>query len=316
MVALSTKSAEQRKRAVDGSRKTPGLPGVRPSAMAFFALAVTILAWGSAFVAIRVALRGYTPTELSVLRMGTAAAVLAAVALVNRTRMPHRRDLPHIFLVGLTGMTLYHLFLNSGEVDVPAGTASLLVATAPVFAALLARLLLNERLNRVGWGGIFLALSGSVAIALGENGGFTLQRGALLVLGASFVQATFFTIQKPLLSRYSPLEVTMYGSIIGALLLSPLGGGLPQAIGSADTAATLAVLWLAVGASVLGFVAWGYALARINVSIAVSTLYSVPVVALSVGWFLLDEVPTFTSLAGGLVALAGVALVTTKGKVH
>jgi drug/metabolite transporter (DMT)-like permease len=271
--------------------------------------------WGSAFVAIRVALRDYSPTQLSFFRLGAAAIVLSVVAPRFKVRRPARADLFQIFLVGLTGMALYQLLLNRGEVDVAAGTASLLVATGPVFSALLARLALKEYLNVIGWLGILVALGGSAVIAF-EGGGLSLEPGALFVLGAAVVQAAFFVMQKPLLRRYTPFEITFYAMWLGTLLLAPFAIGLPHAISNATTSATSAVLWLAIGASAIGFVTWAYALQRIDVSIAVSTLYLAPVVAIVVGWSILGEVPTARALIGGAVALSGVALVTTRGKVR
>src|SRR5580700_1536022 len=90
------------------------------------AAAGTVLLWASAFPAIAVAVRGL------------ASAALAAVAPWLGVRRPRTRDLPLIALCGLAGMTGYQLLLNAGERVVPAGTASLLVATAPVYASLLA----------------------------------------------------------------------------------------------------------------------------------------------------------------------------------
>jgi len=276
---------------------------------------VTVLLWGSAFVAIRVALRDFSAVQLSVLRLGVAALALSMAAAFFAVRRLERGDVPRFLFVGLTGMAAYQLLLNAGEVTVPAGTASLLVATAPVFSALMARWALAERLNLLGWSGIVISLAGAVVVTLGTGNDVAIRGGALLVLGAAVAQATFFVLQKPLLVRYSPFEVTFYAMWIGAIVLLPLGRGLPGAIADAHAGAALAVAVLGVGASAIGFVTWAYALRHVDLSIAASTLYLAPVVALVVGWVVLSETPAVVSLVGGLLALAGVALATTKGKV-
>src|SRR6185437_188671 len=111
---------------------------------ASLAAAGTVLLWASAFPAITVAVRGLGPAGLAVARLGVASAVLALAAprLGGRgkaglmgVRRPRRQDLPLIALCGLAGMTGYQLLLNAGERVVSAGTASLLVATAPVYAS-------------------------------------------------------------------------------------------------------------------------------------------------------------------------------------
>ena len=112
---------------------------------ATLAAAGTVLLWASAFPAITVAVRGLGPAGLAVARLAVASAALALAAPWLGVRRPKLGDLPLIALCGLAGMTGYQLLLNAGERVVPAGTASLLVATAPVYASLLAVAFLGER---------------------------------------------------------------------------------------------------------------------------------------------------------------------------
>jgi drug/metabolite transporter (DMT)-like permease len=278
------------------------------------ALATTIVLWASAFPAIRAALEGYSPAHLSVLRLLVAAIALGAVAAARGVRLPARRDVPAIAGLGLTGMAAYQVLLNSGERTVPAGTASLIVNVSPVIVALVATALLGERLTRLGWAGIAIAFGGVTIIALTGEGGVQLSAGALLVLGAAVVQAAYFVGSKPLLARYDALELTAWAMAFGALITLPFSPGLPGAIAHAPLDSSAAVALLALGASAIGFVAWAYALQHIDVSIAAATLYAVPPIAILVGWAWLGELPGVSSLAGGAVALAGVALVTRRGR--
>src|SRR5579862_5489113 len=136
--------------------------------LATLAAAGTVLLWASAFPAITVAVRGLGPAGLAVARLAVASAALALVApwLGGRgkarlgVRRPKLGDLPLIALCGLAGMTGYQLLLNAGERVVPAGTASLLVATAPVYASVLAAAFLGERPGRQWWAGSAVALAG------------------------------------------------------------------------------------------------------------------------------------------------------------
>jgi drug/metabolite transporter (DMT)-like permease len=284
--------------------------GPVPRRLPALALAATIVLWGSAFAAIRAALEHFSPADLGALRLLIAAVVLGVVAAARGVRLPARRDVLPIAGVALTGMTAYQLLLNSGERTVPAGTASLLVNVSPVFTALAASALLHERMSARRWTGVAIAFAGATLIAVTGPGGLSLQHGALLVLGAAAAQAAFFVGQKPLLRRDGSLELTSWAMALGALMTLPLAPGLPAAVASAPADATLAVVYLGVGASAIGFVTWAYACARIDVSIAAATLYAVPVVAFSAGAVWLGERPTALALAGGGIALAGVALVT------
>jgi len=273
------------------------------------ALSATVLLWGSAFAAIRAALEHFSAAHLSILRLLVATAALCAIAAVRGVRLPAARDLPAIAAVGFAGMTAYQWLLNSGEQTVAAGTASLLVNLSPVFTAIGASAWLGERMTRRRRAGVAVACAGASLIAVAGDGALALRAGALLVVGAAVAQAAFFLAQKPLLRRYGSLELTTWAMALGALMALPLAPGLPAEIGSAPAEALLAVAFLGVGASAAGFVTWAYACARIDVSVAAATLYAVPVVAFSAGWLWLGEQPTPAAIAGGAIALAGVALV-------
>lgn len=119
----------------------------RPDARTLAAIGVTLLPWASAFAAIRAGLTAYAPGTLALLRFLVASTVLGIYALATRMRLPALRDLPAMLLMGLVGITLYHVPLNYGEVTVTAGAASLLIASAPTFTALLATAFLGERLR-------------------------------------------------------------------------------------------------------------------------------------------------------------------------
>uniref|UniRef100_UPI00106FD7C7 DMT family transporter n=1 Tax=Amycolatopsis nivea TaxID=1644109 RepID=UPI00106FD7C7 len=130
------------------------------------ALAATVVLWASAFPAIRIGLAGYGPLGLSFARLAVASVALLVAAPFLGVRLPRVRDLPMIAFCGFTGMSAYQLLLNGGEVNVPAGTASLLVATAPVFSAGLAAVFLRERLGFLKIAGSAIAIAGSALIAM------------------------------------------------------------------------------------------------------------------------------------------------------
>jgi drug/metabolite transporter (DMT)-like permease len=237
--------------------------------------------------------------------------VLGAIAAARGgLRRPARADLPRLVLVAFTGMTAYQLLLNSGEVTVPAGTASLLVNVSPLFAAIFAVTLLGERLSRRARAGLALGFGGAALVAVSHGGGLGFDGRALLVVGAAVAQATFFVAQKGLLdrSRLDAFDVTAWAMWLGTAMLLPVAPGLPHAVATASPGALAAVLYLGVGASALGFVAWAHASARVPVSFAASTLYAIPVVAALVAWLWLGEAPAALAVAGGAVALGGVAL--------
>jgi drug/metabolite transporter (DMT)-like permease len=283
----------------------------RATHLRFLALGATVVLWASAFPAIRVGLDGLGVEGLSFLRLAVASAVLALVAPVLGVRLPRRRDLPLIALCGATGMSAYQVLLNWGEVHVPAGTASLLVAIAPVFSVLLATAFLGERLRRDTVLGSVVAIAGAAVIALaGGAGGFSAD--ALVVLAAAVVQGVYHAASKPLLARYSGLEVACYAMWTGTFFLLPLAPSTVHVLATAPAAAIGSAVYLGLLPSALGFVVWGYAVARFTVTASTAALYLVPPVAIAVAFGWLHETPHPVALLGGLLGIAGVVIVNRR----
>jgi drug/metabolite transporter (DMT)-like permease len=275
------------------------------------ALATTVVLWASAFPAIRVAVDGLGVAGLSFLRLAVASLALALVSPLLGVPMPRVRDLPHIALCGLTGMSAYQLLLNWGEVHVPAGPASLIVVTAPVFSVLLATAFLGEVLTRRVLLGSGIAIAGAGVIAF-AGGSAQVSTSALVVLAAAFVQGVYHFSTKPLLRRYTGFQVACYAMWSGTFFLLPLAPAAAHAFSAASPKALGAVVFLGLLPSAVAFVTWGYAVARYPVAVSTAALYLVPPVALFVAYVWLGETPRPVELLGGLVTIVGVFLINRR----
>lgn len=272
------------------------------------ALATVLVLWPSAFVGIRAAVRDYPPAELALLRYVVASACLGAYVTFTRTSLPRPEDWPRVLLAGALGFAGYNLAINTGERTVTAGAASFIVNTTPLFTAWLASLLLAERLPARGWIGIGVSLSGAGLIAAGERTESSLDTGVLLVLLAAVLQAAYFVLLKPLLSRGSVVGVTSAAMWAGTLLLLPVLFRVVRLVGDAPAAATGTVVYLGLFPAAIGYVAWSRVLAAMPAGRAASFLYLVPVIATLIGWLWLKELPSWLSLTGGGVAVLGVVI--------
>jgi drug/metabolite transporter (DMT)-like permease len=278
------------------------------------ALTISLVLWASAFAGIRLGLRGFGPGQLALLRFSIASLTLLIYALVTRLPMPSPRDLPMLFLMGFLGFTVYHVGLNAGEVAVPAGAASFIIASVPVFSTLLAVVFLRERLTGLGWTGVAVSFVGVAVISVGTGTGLRFEPAALFIVLAAVGESMYFVIQKPFLSRYTGLQLTTYTIWTGTMFMMVYLPGLISQLGHAPLASSLAAAYLGVFPAAIGYVLWSFALSRADVSRVTSTLNLSPILSLVIAFLALGEVPTPLSLVGGVITVAGVILLNTLGK--
>jgi len=290
----------------------------RTEAKAVAAAIATLIVWSSAFAGISVVVGpggGYGPGQAALLRFLVASATMGVVAVVTKMRLPKREDLPRIALAALFGITIYHLCFTFGETRVSAGASALIIASGPIWTALLAVFFLKERFNAWGWAGVALAFSGVATIAFSAGGGgFHLEPMALLIMLASMSTAVYFVIGKKPLRTYSSLEFTSYVIWIGVLPMLWFLPGLITQLPAAPASSTLTIVFLGIFPGALAYFLWSYALARMPASTTASFLYAQPVLATFVAWVWQRVVPGPVTLIGGAFALAGVILVQTKGR--
>ncbi|HWK26041.1 MAG TPA: DMT family transporter [Solirubrobacter sp.] len=274
------------------------------------ALALALALWSPSFAAIRVALDGYTPGAQALARFLLATLALGVVWARRGRRRPARADRFRLLAAGALGVTGYQLLLGYGEQRVDAGTAALLTALSPLLAVVLAAARLGERATPAGWTGVALGLAGGALIAVGNGTGGRPTGGALLVFAAAVCQAAWIVALKPLLARYRAVDVTCWTIWAGTALMVPFAPALIAQAPHAPVGADVATVWLGLGATLGGFVAFAAAAARLSASATAVSLYLLPLGGALVAWVWLAERPTAPTLVGGLVTVVGVVVAT------
>ncbi len=280
-----------------------------PVRLAYAALALTVLLWAGAFPATRLALLSMTPEHLMVTRFTLATLALLIWAARCKVRFPKREDLVVLIPLGLITGFAYQMAFNHGMRSVSSGPAAAIIDTAPIFAAILGALWLNEKLGGVGWVGMLAGLGGVVMIAFGERGEWVFEPGTLLLLVAALLFAVSAVMQKPLLLRYRVVDISVWILVLGTLPMLVFWPGAVSELINAPRDVIVSVIFLALFPAALGSVLWNYALTHLLVAQVSSALYLLPPVAFLIAWIWLDETPAAISIAGALLTLAGVALV-------
>jgi drug/metabolite transporter (DMT)-like permease len=286
---------------------TARVPADRERLLALGAGLVTVTLWASAFVGIRSASRELSPGALALGRLTIASLALGLIVLARREPLPSRRDFASIAVVGLFWFGLYNIALNAAERRVDAGTASMLVNVGPIILAVLAGFVLHEGFPRRLFAGCAVALAGVILIGTATSDqGLAASWGAVLCVVAAVFYAVGVVAQKPVLARVSPLQVTWLACTFGAVFCLPFAFTLVGQLPDASASAIGWMVYLAIAPMAIGFLTWGYALARTTAGRMGSMTYLVPPIAILLGWLLLGETPPELALAGGAVCLAGV----------
>ncbi|MGL6236940.1 MAG: DMT family transporter [Segniliparus sp.] len=292
-------------------------PAGRTDLRVVSAVAVSVVFWASAFVAIRGGAKWFDPGALAFGRLATGALVLVAIWLLRREGLPPRAAWPGIVGSGLLWFALYMVVLNWGERLVDAGTAAMLVNVGPVLTVLLGGWLLREGFPPRLLAGLAVAFLGAVVVGLASRGsspGSTSWLGVGLCLVAALCYALGIVLQKPALRHASSLQTMTFSCLIGALACAPFAGRLWSQAAAAPPAASGYFVYLGVFPTALGYLTWGYALARMPAGRLGITTYAVPAIVVLMSWAILGEVPGIVAILGGALCLAGVAVARSKPK--
>ena len=286
---------------------------------------ITVLIWGVNFTLVKVALGYMAPLAYNAVRFSLATLVTMGVlawqsrATGDRSllRVPGR-DIVPIILLGITGHTVYQAIFANGVARSTPANASLLLATSPIWVAILGYMLGIERISRTMFAGILLSFSGIILLVTSGGAvdlGSSLLLGNILLLGCAVLWSVYTTASKPLLGRHSPLKLTAWSMLAGTIPLVLIG--IPDLQRQDWTAvpplAWGALLYSAVLAVTVGYTLWYSSVQRVgNVRTAIFSNLT-PIVATAVAWLMLGDALTPLQLLGAAIVLIGL-IVTRRGR--
>lgn len=288
-----------------------------PRFYAYLGVTLAVLAWGGSFIATKLAVGQVSPVTVIWLRFGIGVIILGLAArLRGQLAWPKRNDLAYFGLLGLIGIALHQWLQATGLETSQASTTAWIVASTPVFMALLGWLALKERLAALQIAGIALAACGVlVVVTQGDlmqllQGRFG-KPGDFLILLSAPNWAVFSALSRRGLQRFKATQMMFYVMTSGWLLTTIFmfsGAGFEE-IALLNRDGWVGVLFLGVACSGIAYIGWYDALQVLPASQAGAFIYLEPLVTVIVSAVVLSEPVSLASLLGGGTILVGVWLV-------
>lgn len=283
----------------------------------WLSLLVVWVVWGSTYMAIRIAVRELPPFGAAALRFGASGLVMAAIAFfMDREHgRPTRRQLADYALVGVLLLAFGNAMVMWAEQRIASGITALIVATVPTWLTLFDGLRPNGQpwTLRV-WLGVTVGMAG-VALVARPGGG--IEAGHWPAVGMLMLASIAWSIGS-LYSQSVPRRLPLFSAaavemLAGALLLAAESRLMKEDLGrfvSASPHAWIALAYLAVFGSLVGFTAFAFCLNELPATTVGTYAYVNPVVAVLLGSVFLGE-PVSARLVAGAVLILGAVLLTT-----
>lgn len=291
---------------------------MKPRTLPTLSALSAVIIWGGTFVATKIALTEVSPATIVWIRFGIGVLILGVTVLARRQfALPSWSDLAYLALLGFLGVTFHQWLQATGLQTAQATTTAWIVASTPVFIALLGWLVLKEKMGWARVGGIALAAVGVLLIVSKGNlsaliAGREGTIGDFLVFISAINWAVYTILSRRELARHPAARMMFYVMLMGWLFaciwIFGFGPGLSE-IPHLSAKGWSAILMLGVFGSGLAYIAWYDALQALPASQLGVFLNIEPLVTLILAAPMIGEPITLISLIGGAIIIFGVWLV-------
>ncbi|MDD5185648.1 MAG: DMT family transporter [Paludibacter sp.] len=285
----------------------------------YTSIVLAMIIWAFSFIWTRVAIHSFPPMTLIMLRLIIASVLLYLVAKAGRKFQPLRRqDFKLFLLLAFFEPFLYFVGETFGLTMVESTLAAVIVSTIPLFAPLLAYVVLRERVGWASIGGIIVSLIGVFFVIYEPTGGFQANPwGVALMFLAVFSAICYATILRKIPTHYTTYNVIFYQSLLGLVFFIPTffltDFSNIQSI-KITNEGIMSLLMLGVFASVVAFVLFAGAVRQVGVTRTNVFVNLIPVFTAVFSWLLLDEKLTLIKWFGILIVVFGL-FVSQWGKI-
>jgi drug/metabolite transporter (DMT)-like permease len=284
------------------------------NAKAIFAWINVCVIWGTTYLVIRIGVGHLPPMLFGGIRWVIAGVVFITVLKWRGKALPKANEIVHLAVVGLALLGFANGLVVWAEQWIPSGLTALLLTTVPFFMVGLESLLpKGPKLNATILTGLVMGLAG-VCLIFGEDIKYLADPnnllGVLALLGAVFFWSLGSLYSKYVKVDVHPLMGASVQMLIAGIFLSVIGisiGELPRL--SFEINGLLSLAYLIIFGSFVGYASYIYALAKLPLSLVSTFAYINPVIALFLGWIILDEKLNFQIAIAAVVIIAGVFIV-------
>ncbi|NNF04828.1 MAG: DMT family transporter [Rhodothermales bacterium] len=284
------------------------------------ALLSVVLIWGLNFIVMKLVLEVMHPHVMNMFRLLASGLVLGYVYWVREGRSvtrciaPLRTHFGPLLRLGIVGWVLYQIAFIVGLDYTTAENAALIMASPPLWTALLATVMGIERLSLAGWFGLLISLCGTITVVLFGSDELTLASdlllGNVIMLGAAIMWGAYTTLTKPLVTDLRPMAVTVLALLIVYPVIVAVG------IPFWTMVEWHRVTWLHWAAIILSgslstgvaIAVWNTAVQKLGASHTAAFNNLVPFVAVIAGFLILDDPLFLAQLIGGVLIISGLAV--------
>jgi drug/metabolite transporter (DMT)-like permease len=276
---------------------------------------LVIVIWASNFPISKYGIAGLDIFVFNGIRFVVAAGMLGGVIFLRSGGISlQRADWPALLRAGLVGNVLYQVAFIVGLNMTTAGNSAILLATAPLWTIFINARLHGERILSQMWMGMAVSLCGITMIIVGSGRkvefGSNALLGDIICIAAAMFWALNTNLQKPLLVKFSPLQLAFVMISVGAVGLSLIAipAGVSLSWGSVHWTYYLAAIASGALSIAAGNVLWSYGVKRLGPGRTAVFGNLIPVLAFIVSYFTLHEELLFIQIVGAAVTILGVWL--------
>lgn len=255
------------------------------------------------------------PFGLNVARVLVTTALLWLMHLWEKPKQPLlKKDIPLFILCALTGIAINQLLFIKGLSITYSIHAALLMLCTPLFITITAFFFLKEKISLPVIGGLALGIAGAVMLITAKENtgsGTNIILGDIMIALNAVSYAIYFVLVKPLILRYTPLQVLRWAFTFGTIFILPFGWNqfIEAPWSSFSNTEYIAIAFVVILATFLGYLLNIYGLTHLQASAAGTYIYSQPIFATLVAVLFLNEAITPVKIISALMIFAGVFLV-------